>query len=258
MNLFLKLLFLALTSVSLNAHAEVRRCEGCGYAQMENLARASGVGLHSVFSIQGEVIRSFEVEYDREVGRFVAGEVLVPDEHVAGFAGLLAFGQRTNGAFKIVETVDVRNLNLRDGDKASVFNFVRDFGMQHRVAVQVHAYGQNVLTSQAPAAALAFLSQVDGTIEVTVVYPDGKIRMRVKANATIATREGPAEDAEGNPVAEQADGSAQGTYYYNSARSARDFYDHMRTLGAHIEAISGRSNTYSCTWDGRNLTCRRA
>lgn len=239
------------------ATAGIWRCESCTPQQMKTRAEQQGAGLQTIFSVNGASILSFDVERDAELRRMYATPTMVPDAHIQGFDWLLRLTNGSRGAPKLIDTVDVRDLNLPDADKVSAFNFVRDFGMQGRTAVAVYQHGVNV-TAAAAGAGASFLSQADGTIELTVKYPDGTLhRMRIRPNATIAVREGSAFDAAGNPIPEAANAGAQGTYVFERARDARNFYNHMRALGATVDLIGSHNNNYSCTWDGRTLACYR-
>jgi hypothetical protein len=70
------------------AHAgEVVSCENC--ANPRQAAIASGIGLAVVADVSGRKLLAFDVEYDRELHRYRALPVAIPDEVNATFHRLL-------------------------------------------------------------------------------------------------------------------------------------------------------------------------
>ncbi len=258
-------IFLTILCAFSSAYATINRCEGCSAETMKSLAKSAGDGDHLFFSLSTAVVKRYVVETDTFDGygdefkrNTVVYEYEPTAQQIASFNQAVSFYQNTAGTLKMVQEVNVSQLDLVEGDRATTaFDYATNAGLRHRLNTSAYRHGVS-LVSAGEAVITGFLQITDASIQLIIKFNDGSVvRLQVRANSTIAEQVGPAEDASGNPIPTENSSQWSGDYRFDSASGAGRISDHLRNIGAHIEGrYVPNSRTIVCRWDGqRTLRC---
>jgi len=274
------------------AHAGgVISCEGC--PDPKQAALASGVGLTVVVDVSGKRLLAYDVEYDRELNRYRALSVPVPDEVRGTFNRLLrlleaarkapdeaapqARGRNvivpvhpddpsnTNGitfpdAFKALTAADVV---LSAGDRSGLERAVGGAfcGADTRFPVW------NALATTMTSIVMAVGSKLTGVDSITYVitWRDGSITRLVVAvdSVDIAKyQSGQSRDPAGNLIPDGAATNEQtgpgfaGVYTFSDERTLNEWLSAAYVYGVPVNVVEhSLPVSIVCRWNGRTLEC---
>jgi hypothetical protein len=274
------------------AHAGgVVSCENC--ANPRQTAIASGIGLTVVADVSGRKLLAFDVEYDRELHRYRALPVAIPDEVNATFHRLLRLmevarespgdaGSQARGRSAIVpvhpdDPSNTNGITFPDAFKSLtasdvVISATHRSGLETAIGTafcgsDTRSAVWNALSTTLTSIVVSVASRLTGVDSVTYVitWRDGSItRLVVAADAVDRARYQPGQsrDPEGNVIPDGASTNPEtgpdlaGTYTFSDEQTLNNWLNAAYIYGVQVD-VAEHSLPVSivCRWNGRTLEC---
>lgn len=276
-------------------NGNVLTCNGCTEAQAKNLAKSSGLGTHIIADFNSEIIRAFNVEYDRELRTTRALKTMIPEPITESFVFTMSLpdlvqtqidslSQQKDGTGAVTHVIRPDASSTSNG---ITFPHAYTNSNAHEIiqsATVRSSFGQN-LASQVTGArtssnlwnslattlnslSLGFLQQHAGigSINFVVIWNDGSKSVFKFDSSTSTQAEyvaGKSTDANGNPIPDASVANPEnaasyaGEYYFSQPNHLDDWMRSAQQYGIPVVRTGGGSG-YSrgnCSWDGQTLSC---
>ncbi len=254
------------------------RCEGCSDAQMYQMAKSAGPGLHAVVSFSTAKITGWSVEVDPGYWMGPDGQPYIPSESpsidqmivtaypiepdlLRAFEEMTRAYDQTGGTFKIERTAvagpdNPHFAHLHPDDYASGYTYVQDYGMRGRLNQAIYSQAREILNFTNPTEGLN-VTKVE--VLLTIRFTDGTYLI-----VTVTRDHHPSDgdykvyDKDGNLIITANAPQNAGTYRFRDSSGDARFRDHGQSMGIQFIggwSSGGGSRSYTCSWDGRTLKC---
>lgn len=266
------------------AHAAgVLICDNC--TDSRALALTSGTGPTIVADFSQRKLHGYEVEYDRELHRYRAVRIPVPDPIVASFNRIMGMLDRRGirprqrgvqfeihpddpgAANGIVFPDEFKGHNAHDIAQMATARFRLESQIGEAfTGATTNSTIWNSMATFLSSIGLSFVSKalgIDGATYVITWRDGSKTTLLVRADSVNEAKyvQGGSKDAQGNRIPDGAASNPDtaqgfaGVYQFNDKEAMQRWIDTARLYGVTVIEGSGIAGQLDCRWDGQTLTC---